>query len=33
MASFITANEVLTQRQNGSISRCGGHGDPKIIGR
>lgn len=33
MASFITANEVLTQRQNGSISRCGGQGDPKIIGR
>ena len=33
MASFITANETLAGRQNGSISRNGGSGDPKLIGR
>lgn len=33
MASFITANETLTQRQNGVISRLGGSGKPTVIGR
>lgn len=33
MASFITANETLTARQNGVISRLGGSGKPTVIGR
>lgn len=35
MASFITASETVTAEAkiNGSIARCGGSGDPKIIGR
>lgn len=35
MASFITASETVTAvaKINGSIARCGGQGDPKIIGR